>query len=529
MSYIDGMASGLNTTDIIRQLMQVEAIPQTLLKSKATSIQAGVDAYASIRTKVTAVRTAAEALHSATSGWRPLAATSSDEGAVSVSAGSGVPGGALSFNVTQLATAMQRSSADTFAGLDADLGGRTIAITRGGQTLESTATTLKDLVAEINADETLGVRASTIQVTPGQYRMVLTSTETGADNAFSTVSTGWSNGFVVGTAAQDAQLDVGGISVTRSSNTISDLIDGATITLTATTTSPVTVEVTRDASSLATKVKALVDAVNGALGEIKLRTGYNAETNQRSSLTGDATSRQLTQMVTSALGGSVAGSALGSVGLAGVELKRDGTFAFDEAAFTAAYEKDPDGVQALFTDGGSTTGHVSYTSAGWRAAAGSYDVVVTNDGGTYTATIDGVAADVNVGEDGSLRVAIAGSHGRLGGLTVQVAAAGLPADGDSATVGTIDYQPGAAKRLSSVTNRALDLVDGLLTTAEESRKARVKDIERQVEAWELRLEKRELGLRRQYTALETMLGQLSNQSQWLAGQLSGLAANSSTN
>jgi len=180
----------------------------------------------------------------------------------------------------------------------------------------------------------------------------------------------------------------------------------------------------------------------------------------------------------------------------------------------------------VFTDRATVTGHVSYSSAGWRAIAGDYDVAVTNTAGVYRATIDGVDAEVTVNDDGSLKVGVSSVHARLGGLTVQVALAGLPADGATTTVGTVDYQPGAAKRLSTVSNRALDLVDGLLTTAEESRKNRIKDINTQVAAWELRLDKRELGLRRQYTALETMMGQLANQGQWLAGQLGGLSANS---
>ena len=82
-----------------------------------------------------------------------------------------------------------------------------------------------------------------------------------------------------------------------------------------------------------------------------------------------------------------------------------------------------------------------------------------------------------------------------------------------------------AKRASTATNRALDSVDGQLTSAEEARKNRIRDINKQVDAWELRLEKRELALRRQYTALESMLGQLSNQAQWMSGQLAGLQAN----
>lgn len=525
MSYIDGLASGLDTTSIIKSLMQVEAIPKTLLQNKATTIKAGLDSYASIRTKLTAVRTAAEALSSATS-WSPLKATSSNTDVVAASAGTGTPGGSLTFSVVSLASAMQRSSADTFAGLDADLGGRTVSVTSGDHTFDSTATTLSGLVAEINADSQLGVRATALQVSPGSYRLVLTAKETGLSNAFTATGDGWSSGFDVTAAAADATLDVGGITVTRPSNTIGDLVAGVTLTLKSVSASPVTVSVERDGAAIAKKVEALVTALNGAIDEVKLRTGYDPETKQKSSLTGDATTRAVSQKLVAAVIAEVAGSALGSVGLVGVEIGRDGKFTFDQAKFDKAYAADPAAVQALFVDGGSGSGGVTFDRAGWRAQAGTYAVEITENDGVYTATIDGETAEVTVNEDGSLKVAMGTLHARLGGLAVTVAAGSLPLDGTS-QVGSVTYQPGAAKRIVTMANRTLDPIDGTLTSAEDARKARIADIDRQVSAWELRLEKREAALRRQYTALETMMGQLANQSTWLTGQLNGLSANSS--
>ena len=530
MSYIDGLATGLNTTEIIKAMMDVEAIPKVLMEQRRETVQAGLDAFASIRTKTSALRTAAEAL-AAPAGWRALTATSSDPSAVAVSAGTGAPSGSMSFNVVSLATAMQRSSADTFAGLDAELGGRTITITKGDHTLETTATTLGGLVEEINADTELGVKASVIQVTPGEYRLVLTSSETGTANGFSAVSAGgWSNGFVVTTEAQDAVLDVGGITVTRSSNTITDLVDHTTITLKSTTTSPVTVGVERDVNGLVTKAKALVDALNGALGEIKLRTGYDAENNRRSSLTGDATARSLAQSLTSAMSGVVADNPFGSVGLVGIEMTREGTFTFDEAKFKAAYADDPAAVERLFVPTGSASAGITYEAAGWRAQAGTHEIELRNVDGEWSARIGGEEAAVTVNDDGTLRLAVSALNGRLGGVTVTVSEALAEAATDEyALVGDVTFALGAAKRLVTATNRALDAVNGTLTSAEQSRTNRIRDLNRQIEAFDLRLQKRELRLRQQYTALESLMGQLGNQATWLSGQIAGLQANMGAN
>jgi flagellar hook-associated protein 2 len=530
MSYIDGLATGLNTSEIIKAMMDVEAIPKVLMEQRVATVQAGLDAFASIRTKTSALRTAADAIGSSAA-WRALTATSSDTAAVSVTAGTGAASGSLSFSVVSLARAMTQTNTDTFAGANGALEGRTLEITKGDHTFNSTATTLDALVAEINADTELGVRASTIQVQPGQYQLVLRATQTGTANEFTVGGTGWTDPFAVTTAATNAVLDVGGITVTRSSNTISDLVDHTTITLKAETTSPVTVNVERDVNGIATKVKALVDALNGALGEVKLRTAYDAENNRRSSLTGDSTARSLAQSLTSAMIGVVSDNPLGSVGLVGIELKRDGTFAFDEAKFKAAFAADPAAVQGLFTPNTATTAGITFETAGWRAQAGTHAVELRNVDGVWSARIGGENATVTVNDDGSLRLAVAGANERMGGMTVKVSedTAAAATDSFEPPIGSIVYAPGAARRLTTATNRALDAVNGTLTTAEQARSNRIKDLNRQIGAFDIRLEKRELRLRQQYTALESLMGQLGNQATWLSGQIAGLQANMGAN
>ena len=49
-----------------------------------------------------------------------------------------------------------------------------------------------------------------------------------------------------------------------------------------------------------------------------------------------------------------------------------------------------------------------------------------------------------------------------------------------------------------------------------------KDITDRIDAWDLRLAKRKETLTRQFTAMETALSSLQNQSTWLAGQISQL-------
>ena len=62
---VDGLVSGMNTTDTINQLMRAEALPQTALKTKVTTQNKVVAAYQAVNTKVAAVADAANVLGTA--------------------------------------------------------------------------------------------------------------------------------------------------------------------------------------------------------------------------------------------------------------------------------------------------------------------------------------------------------------------------------------------------------------------------------------------------------------------------------
>ena len=58
---VDGLVSGINTTQIISQLMQIEAQPQNMLKSKVSAESTVLSAYQAVNSKFAALQTAAEA------------------------------------------------------------------------------------------------------------------------------------------------------------------------------------------------------------------------------------------------------------------------------------------------------------------------------------------------------------------------------------------------------------------------------------------------------------------------------------
>jgi flagellar hook-associated protein 2 len=74
---ISGLVSGLDTATIINQLMQLEAAPQTRLKSRVSTEQTQLTALQSLNTKTAALATKAAAL-AGTAPWSAAAATSSN-------------------------------------------------------------------------------------------------------------------------------------------------------------------------------------------------------------------------------------------------------------------------------------------------------------------------------------------------------------------------------------------------------------------------------------------------------------------
>jgi flagellar hook-associated protein 2 len=358
VSVIDGLVSGMDTTTIINQLIEASRAPVTRLTSRQTQANSAATALGTLRGLVTSVRTAADALDGPTD-WRAAAATTSDANVATASADGSATPGSLSFTVDRLAAAHSlitngaaRADTDAWATGDLvlDIAGEqhTIAVLPDA---ESGVLDLDSVVSAVNAAD-LGVRAQAVQVAPGQYRLQLEAELTGADSTFAVVS-GLDAGVEIARQGQDARIVLSGgtIDAVSPTNTFDDLLPGLDVTVRKVSTEPVSVQVKLDPDALATKVQALVAAVNNALANVKATTAYDPTTKRASVLTGDPSARRVSQELGRALMDGVPASPLGSPGLAGVTLKKDGTISFDRTKFLSAYEDDPAAVEALFACG----------------------------------------------------------------------------------------------------------------------------------------------------------------------------------
>ncbi|MFL6027644.1 MAG: flagellar filament capping protein FliD [Friedmanniella sp.] len=461
---VDGLISGLDTTTLVSQLVAAEALPQTRLKTQMSAAQAAADAYRAVNTKVDAVRTAAAALTA--DGLAAARTASSSATSVTASATStAVPGSRLSFTVASLASTASFISATTWASTGTAVRTPTapdgtaldspwpLTITRPGggtpTTVEPPAgATLAQTVSYINGLKDLGVRATAVNTADG-YRLQLTSASSGEAGDFF-VDPGAGADFTQVSIAKNAVLDLGSsIKLSSSTNTFAEVMTGVSVTVTEQGAAGV-VEVAEDAKSVATKVRAFVDAVNSALSTIEKHG--NSEKGSTAALKGDFQLRVLTSQLLQSVSDVVSGA--GSPGAIGIELTRNGAVTFDESAFLAKLASDPDTVQRMLAGGPA-----------------------------------------------------------------------IPAKAATATTPAVDQQPaadGLGLRLQELAKRLTNATTGTLTLLAQGRDALVKDFESRIADWDLRLATRKETLTRQFTAMETALSSLKNQSTWLAGQLGSL-------
>ncbi len=345
-----GLATGLDTASIISQLIDIKRAPVRRLQFRIESFEAQKKALDTYKTKLLALQEAAQKLDS-TSEFSSLKASSGNEDALTVSADSDAAAGTYDINVTKLAKAQKDVSQGFDSKLDS-MGSGIMSFTVNGETTDLTFvgyTSLESLAEKINND-VAGVSASIVYdgSESGGYRLVMSSSEAGTENAFSIDMSGMSGGvtpIMTNTqVAENAELTVDGISVVASSNSPDDVISGLTLDLKA--LGEATIKIETDTEGIAENVKGLVDAYNDIFGFINSQNVAGGDLRDNPTLR--AVASRLESIFTSSFS-----DGLGSFSLfSQVGIKRDDArqLEFDEAAFTEALKDDFASVRDLFIE-----------------------------------------------------------------------------------------------------------------------------------------------------------------------------------
>jgi flagellar hook-associated protein 2 len=353
---IGGLATGIDTEQLISKLLAVERQPITLFETRKVKLQAQATAFKDLNAKLLTLKTRVAAL-SNPDAVLPRSVTSSVDSVATATAGAGNTQGTFTLTTSALARNAIASAASTVSAL-------TSTVASGPGTFEfrlgptgavvsvalTASTTLNDLVKAIN-DASAGVQATAVNLgttASPAFKLTLASTATGAANDIVMVNDGTTLGVTTTQTGIDAAFTIAGIgSFTRSTNTFSDVIDGVTITLKA-SSGTTDLVVAADKGALQARVQAMIDGYNDVIRTIdgNLSSGKDEKGLPKpGAFTGDAVPQQLRRTLANAIGGRGPGTLKGLVDL-GIKTEKDGTLTLDATKFQAA-AADPKAVSDL--------------------------------------------------------------------------------------------------------------------------------------------------------------------------------------
>ena len=215
---------------------------------------------------------------------------------------------------------------------------------------------LEDLRNAVNALD-VGVTAVIIRDGSSKpYRLAMVSDRDGAAGELVVDTSQLGFSFSEAVRAQDALLTLGhasyasfGVFMSSSSNNFGQIVPGLDIEIKQPSGQPVTVSVERNDTDLVASMTAMVENYNRFREKLVELTAYDVESNTPSLLTGDATALRLDVDVPRLLSGRLVGAgSIQSLAELGLDLKNDGTLAFDESELQNRFTTDPEAVEQFF-------------------------------------------------------------------------------------------------------------------------------------------------------------------------------------
>ncbi|EMN3920375.1 TPA: flagellar filament capping protein FliD [Citrobacter amalonaticus] len=316
-----GVGSNLPLDTLLTNLTTAEKGRLKPITQQQSSFTARLTAFGTLKSALEKFQTANTALNDANLFKSTTAVSNSTDLTVSTTAGAAA--GIYKINVTQIAQAQSLRTTTTVTDSKAaqgdDSAERTLIIKQDGKEKPLEIKLTKDQTSLVEMRDAInnangGVTASIVKLKDDDYQLVLTSSETGVANKMSISVSGdeklnqfisFNNPDVVGNnveqivEAKDAELNVNGIDIVRSSNTVTDAPQGITLNLTK-EVKDVTVTVTKSNDKATTAIKSWVDSYNSLVDTIGTLTKYTSvdpgaeeQSTSNGALLGDTTVRTI--------------------------------------------------------------------------------------------------------------------------------------------------------------------------------------------------------------------------------------------
>ncbi|MCZ8335347.1 MAG: flagellar filament capping protein FliD [Rhodobacteraceae bacterium] len=308
-------------------------------------------------------------------------------------------------------------------------------------------------------------------------------------------------------AAQDALISVDGITVSRQTNVIDDLIPGARLDITAPQGTTTTVNFARNIETARLNMEALVEQVNNTrnlLNDLSARGVAGAEAG---ALAGDLLVEKLKSQMTALIAAPIAGFGSEAKRLSdfGVVTNRDGSLRLDSLRFERAFNQDPTSFDMVFSDRLSASDSRVTVGGAPGAAAQGGSFAFRRDVATGVATLDGTPVFRVPQPTGQDQYFAFG--GRLAGMNVTV-----PAD---LTETQVRFGKSFLSALENMLDGALSTGANSLGERETQLTSRVTEATERLEALDVRAELLEKRYLSRFTAMETAIAGLRSTGTYL--------------
>ncbi|MGJ4891525.1 flagellar filament capping protein FliD [Bradyrhizobium sp. HKCCYLRH3099] len=499
--------SGTSTTStidwsaLIESAVNAKLTQATQISTKITANEAKITAYQTLQTALKTLSSGLSSLATsmvnslATNVFATRAATLSSTGdvsassALSMSVSNGAATGSHTLAIGQIATAHKVTGTAQSSQTDALGYAGTFSLgLSGGSTADITITSdmsLLDVVDTINAQtSTTNVEASIVQVSSGSYQLVLTGTQDAADittssasgddvlNALGVTDSAGDFSTVLQTA-QAAEFTLDGISMTRTTNDITDVLSGVTFNLLQATPSgtSLTIDIGTDTSQISSALQTFVTDYNAFRDAVIAQQTTNSDGTAASSavLFGDGTMRDIMNTLQAVLGTSVGGLTMADLGLS---FNEKNELELDTGTLSTILSTNLSGVTTLLSAQTKTSSsQLSVVNTGTSPQSFTLDLTVDSSGSLTAASVGGdsslftVSGNTIVGNSGTIYAGMAFTYTGSTSQSITVTS--------TQGLATQIYQ--IAKNASSTTGSLQTLIDNL-TSQDETMQAKVDDI-----------------------------------------------------
>lgn len=354
-----GLASGLDTGTIITQLLAVRSQPMYRLQAQNNLYESQQKAVDILKGYCSELMATVQELDSGND-FGAFTASSANENIFTATASSSASPGSHDITVNALASA-QKSISQGFDSMSSPVGTGAIGIVVNGEsidvTIDSENNSLDGLRDAINTSGA-AVHASIIYDgnETGGYHLVLTSSETGTDNAFTVLpnlSGGTAPVFSTIETASNAEVIVDTVTVSSQTNSITNALTGISLNIhSADIGQSIELNVSVDDEAIAEKVQSFVDAYNLLYGYMQDQKLEGAD------LRGNSILRTVSSRINMIMTSSLEGMDISMLYQVGVRQAEDNLLEFDSSIFNEKLAEDYNGVQNLFVSNDLSSGPV---------------------------------------------------------------------------------------------------------------------------------------------------------------------------